>query len=274
MPNVLVGGVGIRCGCLVIGNAARVEKRCQHIVGLERAEVGGDLGALGRDGAPVIHRDAGEAGAAEFQVQVGGVAVLVGDVQKDVLAAHGLRLDSFELVADGRCDLEPRRARAHDRIDLRGAEPPGRRVVGARGTGVRVRAGQDFSRSRQPVLGDDLVADAMPAHIVEPFDAEVGEELSCVPPAASLMVGAGTAWSITTASLSGSWIRLGCIHMVANCRSISTVMSTSTTTVSPGDTESNPALRAKIFSMVVMPMRGPFGRSGCRAPATRPTPPS
>ena len=87
-------------------------------------------------------------------------------------------LTPVEFVADGRRDLEPGGAGAHDRIHLGRPQPAGRGVVGAGGAGVRVGAGQYFSGSCQPVLGDDLVADAVPADVVEALDAEVGDEFS------------------------------------------------------------------------------------------------
>ena len=144
-----------------------------------------------------MHRDAGQAGTAEFQVQVGGVAVFVGDVQEDVLAAHRVRFDALEFVAHGRRDLKPGGSGAHDRVHLGGPQPAGRGVVGAGGTGVRVGAGQDFSRAGQPVLGDDLVADAVPADVIETLDAELGDELSGQPTAGGVLDG---------------WRRYGVVH--------------------------------------------------------------
>ena len=128
-------------------------------------------------------------GTAEFQVQVGGVAILVGDVQEDVLAAHRVWFDAAEFVADCRRDLEPGGPGTHDRVHLGGPQPAGRGVVGAGGAGVRVGAGQDLSRAGQPVLGDDLVADAVAADVVEALDAEVGGELSGVRTAGGVLDG-------------------------------------------------------------------------------------
>ena len=163
---------------MVSGDAAVVEIRRQHLVGFERAEVGRYLGALGGDRAAVVHRDAGQPGSAELQVVVGRVAVLVGDVEEDVLAADRVGFDALEFIADGRRHLEPGAAGAHDRIHLGRAESAGGGVVGAGRAGVRVGAGQYFSRPGQPVLGDDLMADAVAADVVEAFDAELGGELA------------------------------------------------------------------------------------------------
>src|SRR6201997_2299355 len=189
MPHVLVGGVGIRCGGSVSGYAALVEKRRQDVVGFERTEVGGHLGALGGDGAPIVHRDPGQAWAPEFQVQVGRVAVFVGDVQKDVLAADRVWFVAVEFVADRGRDLEPRGSGAHDRIHLGGPQSAGGGVVGAGGAGVRVGAGEYFSRTGQPVLGDDLMTDAVPADVIEALDAEVGGEFAGMPTAGGVLDG-------------------------------------------------------------------------------------
>ena len=45
---------------------------------------------------------------------------------------------------------------------------------------MRVGAGQDFSGTGQPVLGDDLMADAVSADVVEALDTELGGELAGV----------------------------------------------------------------------------------------------
>jgi len=169
--------------------AGVVEETGQHVVGLESAEIGRHLSALRRDGAPIVHRDAGQARATEFQVQVGCVAVLVGDMQEDVLAAHRVWFHTVEFIAHGRRDLEPRCTGAHDRIHLGGPQPAGRGVVGAGGTGVRVGAGQNFPGVCQSVLGDDLMADAMPADVIEALDAEVRNELSRTRTAGSVLDG-------------------------------------------------------------------------------------
>ncbi len=89
-----------------------------------------------------------------------------------------LGFDALELVADRRRHLKPRAARTHDRVHLGGAQPAGGGVVGAGRAGVRVGAGQYFSGPGQPVLGDDLVADAVPADVVEALNAKLGGELS------------------------------------------------------------------------------------------------
>ena len=61
-----------------------------------------------------------------------------------------------------------------------GPESAGGGVVGAGRAGVRVGAGQYFSGAGQPVLGDDLMADAVSADVVEALDAELGGELAGV----------------------------------------------------------------------------------------------
>ena len=197
MPHVLVVGVEIGCGGSVSGDPAFVEKRRQNAVGFEGTEIGRDLGTLGRDGAPVVHRDSGQPGSAEFQIQVGGVAVFVGDMQEDVLAAHRVWFGTVELVADCRRDLEPGGPGAHDRIDLGGPQSAGRGVVGTGGARVGVGAGQDLARACQAVLGDDLVADPVPADVVEALDTEVGDELSGMPTAGGVLDG---------------WCRHGVVH--------------------------------------------------------------
>ena len=75
------------------------------------------------------------------------------------------------------------------------------------------------------------------------------------PLSASSSEGAGTAWSMMIAVRSGSAICRGVVQRW-NCRSIRTFMSTLHTTVSPGATWSAPAARARIFSIIVMPMSG------------------
>ena len=165
----------------------------EDVVDIERAEVGRHLRALGGDGAAVVHRHAGQPGAAVLEVQVGRVAVVVGDVQEDVLAADPRRASMpIKLVADRRRHLEPGLPGAHDRVHLGGAESAGRGVERAARAGVGVGAGQHLSGPGQSVLGDHLVADAVPADVVEALDAEVGGELRARgPPAASLMRGRG-----------------------------------------------------------------------------------
>src|SRR6202012_6264292 len=69
-------------------------------------------------------------------------------------------------------------AGAHDRKHLRRAESAGGCVVGPGGTGVRVGAGQYFSRPGQSVLGDDLMADTVSADVIETLDAELSGELA------------------------------------------------------------------------------------------------
>lgn len=124
-----------------------------------------------------MYRDTGQAAAAVFQIPVDGITVAVGDVQEDVLAADGVRFDAVELVADGRCDLVPGLAGAHDRVHLVGPQAAGRGAVGSGGAGVGIATRQYFSRSGQSVLGDNLMADAMPADVIEAPDTEVGDEL-------------------------------------------------------------------------------------------------
>src|SRR3984957_9867608 len=77
------------------------------------------------------------------------------------------------------------------------------------------------------------------------------------PAFASATVGAGTAWSMMIAVRPGSAIFTGSGQFV-NIRSISTFMSTRHTTVSPALTRSRPDARARIFSIMVMPMGIPF----------------
>jgi len=110
---------------------------------------------------------------AELEVEVGGVAVFVGDVQEDVLAGDDGGFHALELIADRRGDLVPGRAGTHDRVDLGRTEPAGCGVVGAGRAGVGVGAGQHLSGAGEPVLGDDLMADAVTADVEEVFDAEV-----------------------------------------------------------------------------------------------------
>ncbi len=205
-----------------------------------------------------MHRNACQPGAAEFQVEVRRVAVLVGDVQEDVLAADRVGFDAVELVADGRRDLKPGAAGAHDRVHLSGAQAAGSGVVGTCRTGVRVGAGQDFSRTGQSVLGDDLVTDAVPADVVEALDTELFGELAGVRPAGGVLDGRRGHRVVHHDRQLVGVVNAQRLH--PHRRELQIDQHSHVDVHDDGLARghpSSPALRAKIFSMMVMPMSCP-----------------
>jgi hypothetical protein len=114
-----VHGVFIRNGWSILSSAMLAEEASAKVVELERGEVGGHLGALGGDRAPVVHRHRRQSRAAELQVVIRRVTPGAGDVQEDVLAA-----DARRRRCGSRCRW--RRSRAHGTA----AQLPRARAVG------------------------------------------------------------------------------------------------------------------------------------------------
>ena len=85
---------------------------------------------------------------------------------------------------------------------------------------------------------------------------------------AACAVGAGTRWSNTITTFDGSaTFSTRRQPSGRNDRSIRQAVSTSTTATSPGETFGNPPARARIFSVMVMPM---VASSHRRMPALSP----
>ena len=117
-----------------------------------------------------------------------------------------------------------------------------------RRAGVGIGAGQNFSGASQAVIGDHWMTDAVLADVEEPLDAEVRRELARVWAALSVPDRRGRHSVVHhdgdfVGIVDADWR----IHIMANCISTRTVMSTSTTTVSPAETVLRPAFRAKFF---------------------------
>ncbi len=257
VADVVVGRVGIRCGRSVSGDAARRRGSAASTSSASKVLKSADtsapwvamvrrscIGTLARPGPPY----------SRFRLAASPYSLAM--CRKMSLPLTRVGLDAVEFVADGRRDLEPGAAGAHDRVHLGRPEPAGRGVVGAAGAGVRVGAGQHFSGAGQPVLGDDLVADAVPADVVEALDAEVGGELAGACAAGGVLdrrcghgvvhhdrracPGRGSGGAGSTSWRTADRSARSCRRRRRRCHR--------------RDTESRPALRAKIFSMMVMPM--------------------